>query len=252
MATELVLIPQALARCEAWITERDGMLAKATACTAVEDAAGLQAAGALLAGMRAHRRALEAERKAVTAPADAWKAEIMAQEKALAAILDVETARVKSLCDGYATREAARVEAIRQAEAAKARAAEEARAKAEAEERRKAAEAMAQANAQERARLAQAEAARQAEAAAKRAAEEAAARAAAALAPKAPATTANRIVTRWSLEIVEPAAVPRAFCSPDEQRIRRYMTACLESGETPELPGVRFVRTESVESRGNR
>lgn len=251
MAAEIITIRgDALALRTQWIAERDEMLAEAAGVTHVEAAPELQTAGSLLAKLKGHRKALEAERKAVTAPIDNAKAQIMAQERELAAALEAETARVKALCDSYATREAARVEAIRQEEARKLREAEEKRAREEAEARRKAAEEMAKANAEERARIAQEEAARQAKAAAERAAEEAAARAKAAAAPKAPTTTANRIVTRWTVEVVDPLAVPKAFCTPDVTRIRQYMQTCVDAGQTPEMAGVRFVRTESVESRG--
>lgn len=252
MDTEAVtLVSNALSLKTQWVESRDVMLATATGIAGVQDAAGLEAAGALLAKMRKHRKELEAERKAVTDPAREWITAIMDQEKALAAPLEAEVARVKKLTDDYATREAARLEAIRREEARKAAEAEARRQAEEREARRKAQAAIDQANAEERAKLAAAEKARQDEAARQRAIAEAEARAKAALAPKpaALATTANRFVTRWSFEVIDATSVPRMFCAPDPAAIRRYMSAAVDAGQEPEMRGVKFVKTVSTERK---
>lgn len=248
----VTLISNALALKTQWIEARDGMLATAAAIATVDNAAALEAAGSLTAQMAKHRRALEAERKAVTDPAREWIDQIMRQEKELAAQLETEHARLKALADGYATREAARVEAARieaqrrmDEEAAKVRA-------AEAEDRRKAQAVIDAANAEERQRLAAIERQRQEEAARQREVLAAQQRAAEALKPKpaAPTTTANRMVTRWKFRVVDPCAVPRMYCVPDDSAIRRYMKAATDAGQVPELRGVEFVKTVSVEGRG--
>lgn len=248
----VTLISNALALKVQWIAERDGMLALARAVTAVDTPAQLEAAGQFTAKARKHLSALEAERKAVTDPARAWIADVMAQEKILAADLEAERVRVKALSDGYATREAARIEAIRREEATRRAAAEAERQRIEAEVRRKAQAEIDAANAAKRAELAKAEAARREEASKRQAIADAEAKAKAALLPKvaAPATTANRMVTRWTPEVIEPREVPRMFCVPDLALIRAYMHAAVERGEEPVMRGVKFAKTVSVEGRG--
>jgi hypothetical protein len=248
----VTLISNALSLKTQWIADRDGMLALARTVTVVDTPAQLEAAGQFTAKARKHIRALEEERKAVTDPARQWIADIMAQEKTLAADLGAETARVKALCDGYATREAARIEAMRREEATRQAAAEAERQRIEAEVRRKAQADMDAANAAQRAELAKAEAARQEEARKRAEVAAAEARARAALLPKAaaPVTTANRMVTRWVVEIVSPCDVPRMFCVPDEAAIRKYMHALIASGEEPTMRGVKFTKSVSVEGRG--
>lgn len=251
MDTALItLTPQALAAQTQWIADRDAMVTTAKTVTAVATPADLETAGHLHARMVRHRKALAAARKAVTDPARAWIDDIMTQEKAMGAELDAEAARIKGALDAYATAEAARIEAIRREEERKRREAESAAAKAEQEARSKAAEASRQAGAAERARLEAEEAKRREEAAARQAEAEAQARAKAAAAPKAPSTTANRMVTRWSFTVVNERLVPRPYCVPDEGRIRRYMQFETGQGNTPEMPGVEFVKTVSVEGRG--
>ena len=72
-----------------------------------------------------------------------------------------------------------------------------------------------------------------------------------ALAPKVapPATTANRMVTRWTFTVQDPAAVPREYCVPDERLIRRYMVEATGAGFPPAMPGVEFTKTVSVEGK---
>lgn len=67
---------------------------------------------------------------------------------------------------------------------------------------------------------------------------EAAAEHVTAIAPAAK-TAGVSVQERWAFEIVDPDAVPRTFCSPDEAKIRRVLTNPVH-GLIPKVEGVRF------------
>jgi hypothetical protein len=50
----------------------------------------------------------------------------------------------------------------------------------------------------------------------------------------------------WAFEIVDPEAVPRLYCSPDERKIRETVEALKEAAE---IPGVRVFEETKVQSR---
>ena len=65
----------------------------------------------------------------------------------------------------------------------------------------------------------------------------------------APKSSANRMVERWSFEVLDSAAIPREFLSVDEGKIRAWMQAQTKLGITPQLPGVAFEKTVFVEAK---
>lgn len=199
-----------LARREDWIAERDSILAVAGEVREVADDKALDRAGSIYTEARRHAKALETERLKVTQPLDAVKKQIMADEKAMRAALESEAARLKALCDAYATRKAQ--------EAADARMAQ---AEAEAEADRVASVFGAAATV--------------------------GMGGGAAVAMARP--SANRMVERWAFAVRDPAAVPREFLSVDESKIRAWTAGQVKLGITPRLPGVEFVKSVSVEAK---
>ena len=144
-----------------------------------------------------------------------WKKRVIEQERELCAAANKEIDRVDKLVGEYV--------------AAKAQAEEEAR---KAEEAKRAAEL--------------AEAQRIAEAEAALTGREIAVHVPVADAEpqkKAPIVHGVTARTVWTFDIVDPDAVPRAYCVPDEKAIRAYMDAAKESGasiESLSIPGVAF------------
>lgn len=212
-STAIILNPvrgDVLSKRDDWIAGRDAILAVSAEVRKVADDVTLDRAGSIYTDARRHVKALEQARKAVTEPIDAVKKQIMADEKAMRAELEREAERLKSMCDAYAT--------------AKAQEAEEAR--------RKQAEA---------------------ETAKDRVASVFGAAATVGMANSpaiaAPKSSANRMVERWSFEVLDSAAVPREFLTVDDAKIRAWMQAQTKLGITPQLPGVVFEKTVSVEAK---
>ena len=56
--------------------------------------------------------------------------------------------------------------------------------------------------------------------------------------------TSSRLV--WKFEITNPSAVPRAFCSPDEKKIREYLK---EAKDGASIKGVRFYQEQTIQTR---
>lgn len=152
---------------------------------------------------------LEATRKA-----DAWKKDIIAQEREFCADANKEVERVDKLVGAY-------VAAKEQAEA-EARRVEEAKRQAELLEAQRIAEAEAALTGKEIAVPVSAEAEPQKQG------------------PIVQGVTARTV---WTFEITDPDAVPRRYCSPDEKIIREYMGEVKKSGagiESLSIPGVVF------------
>lgn len=153
-------------------------------------------------------------RLAATRQADAWKKSIIAQEREFTAAANKEIDRVDKLVGAYVA----------------------AKEQAEAEARR----------AEEERRLAEiAEAQRIAEAEAVLTGKEIAVPVPVAEEPqkKSPIVQGVTVRTVWTFDIVDPDAVPRAYCAPDEKAIRAYMDAAKKSGasiESLSIPGVAF------------
>lgn len=149
-----------------------------------------------------------------TRKADAWKKRVIVQEREFCAAANKEIARVDALVGAYV--------------AAKAQAEEEAR---RAEEAKRAAEL--------------AEAQRIAEAEAVLTGKEIAVPVPVVEEPqkKSPIVQGVTARTVWTFDIVDPDAVPRAYCAPDEKAIRAYMDSAKKSGasiESLSIPGVAF------------
>lgn len=207
-----------------WLAERDSLVARATAVTAVASDSDLETAGEIQTAISKAVKKLEAERKAVTSPLDDAKKQIMAQEKKLAAPLNAELTRLKSLTSAYATECARRIE--------------EERRRREEEERRAAEAAVA---------------AEDADPFGFNAAPAAPAPAAAPMPmPTMPKTSANRMVERWDFAVVDANAVPRELCSPDEKKIRAFLAARKAEGYKADqlsVKGLKISATVQVQSR---
>lgn len=207
-----------------WLAERDSLVARATAVTAVASDSDLETAGEIQTAISKAVKKLEAERKSVTAPLDDAKKQIMAQEKKLAAPLNAELARLKSLTSAYATECARRIE--------------EERRRREEEERRAAEAAVA---------------AEDADPFGFNAAPAAPVPAAAPMPPPTmPKTSANRMVERWDFAVTDANAVPRELCSPDEKKIRAFLAAKKAEGYKADqivIDGIRISAVVQVQSR---
>lgn len=207
-----------------WLAERDSLVARATAVTAVASDSDLETAGEIQTAISKAVKKLEAERKAVTSPLDDAKKQIMAQEKKLAAPLNAELTRLKSLTSAYATECARRIE--------------EERCRREEEERRAAEAAVA---------------AEDADPFGFNAAPAAPAPAAAPMPmPTMPKTSSNRMVERWDFAVVDANAVPRELCSPDEKKIRAFLAARKAEGYKADqlsVAGLKISATVQVQSR---
>lgn len=184
--------------------------------SAVTDDASARKAKSAVKAVKDVVKSIADKRLDLTRKADAWKKAIIDQERSLTNAANAEISRVNALLSAYVTAKA-------EAEAA-ARAAEEA---ARLEEQRKAEEV---------------------------AAAEAALTGKTIVVPevvaeptehcqKTPLVRGVTSRTVWTFDIVDPDAVPRAYCSPDEKAIRAYMDAAKKSGasiESLSIPGVTF------------
>lgn len=207
-----------------WLADRDDMLAAAKGVAAVATDADLETAGEVQTRISKALKTLEAERKAVTAPLDDAKKQIMAQEKKLAKPLSDELARLKALTSAYATECARRIE--------------EERRRREEEERRAAEAAVAAEDADPFGFSA--------------APAEPVPAVQPLPLPSMPHTSSNRMVERWDFEILDANAVPRELCSPDEKKIRAFlMSKKAEGYKADELRvgGLKFTATVQVQSR---
>lgn len=221
----------ALAKLTEWTAKRDVLLAKAAAVSQVNDAAALEVSGAVQAAISKHRKALEAERMALTRKLDAVKKEIMAQEAEMAGGLDAELDRLKRLNNAYATEQA---EAARRAEEQRL-AEERARAEEQFAADQKAAEARAVFGA-------------------------AAPVQAAPVAPvlpsvpavAAPKASANSIRMVVKFDIVDSAQVPREFLAVNESAIRQFIEFKKKCGVSPRdlvIAGVRIWEEADVRAK---
>lgn len=224
MSTEIItanVSSDALAKKHEWITERDALITQSAEVAKVDSDADVNMAGALQTKMSKHIKELEKERKAVTAPLDAVKKEIMAQEKELRAKLLAERDRLKALNDAYATK-------LYEAEQARKREAEEqARLQAmrDAEELQKASEAFG-----EDVQVAVTEAPQIAE-------------------PEKVKMSGNRTVKRWSFEMVDSSMVPTDYLVLNDKAVRAYIKMAESMDKEPDIPGIKFTARISVESK---
>lgn len=181
---------------------------------AVESDADARRAKNAVKAVKSVLKVISEARLAATRQADAWKKSVIVQEREFCAAANKEIDRVDKLVGAYV--------------AAKAQSEEEAR---RAEEAKRAAEL--------------AEAQRIAEAEAALTGKEIAVPVPVAEEPqkKTPIVQGVTASTVWTFDIVDPDAVPRAYCAPDEKAIRAYMDAAKKSGasiESLSIPGVAF------------
>lgn len=209
-----------------WLAERDALVARADAITAVTCDSELEDAGAVQTAISKAVKKLEAERKAVTAPLDEAKKQVMAQEKKLAAPLNERLAVLKSLTSAYATECARRIE--------------EERRRREEEERRAAEAAVAAEDADPFGFNASPDG------------QSFPAQPSPVPIPAMPRTSSNRMVERWDFAITDANAVPRELCSPDEKKIRALLAVKKSEGYKADqilINGIKISATVQVQSR---
>ena len=182
---------------------------------AVESDADARRAKNAVKAVKAVVKLVATARLEATRKADAWKKDIIAQEREFCADANKEVERVDRLVGAY-------VAAKEQAEA-EARRAEEAKRQAELLEAQRIAEAEAALTGKEVAvpvSVAESEPQKQG--------------------PIVQGVTARTV---WTFTITDPDSVPRRYCSPDEKIIREYMAEVKKSGagiESLSIPGVEF------------
>ena len=211
--------------CAVWIEQSKALVAEASAIRDVSDALTFEDAGSIQSRIAKHIKAIEAERKAATAPLDALKKELVAAERRLAQPLADELARLKAATSAYATA------------CAKARAEEEARRLAA--ERAAAEAAVAAEDKDPFGFNAPAEATPLPPAATP-------------LSTSMPKSAFTRTVERWDFEVTDSNAVPRELCSPDPQKIRAFLSGRKAEGYKAAdlvVPGLKIISTMQVQSR---
>lgn len=74
--------------------------------------------------------------------------------------------------------------------------------------------------------------------------------------PEAPAVLPGKVCRTmssvrevWSFKIVNPALVPREFCSPDPAKIRACLADLPTDGATPEIAGIIVEKTTKIQAR---
>lgn len=183
--------------------------------SAVTDDASARKAKSAVKAVKDVVKSIADKRLDLTRKADAWKKAIIDQERSLTNAANTEISRVNALLSAYVTAKA-------EAEAA-ARAADEAKRAAELAEAQRIAEAEAALTGKE---IVVPVPVSEREASASK-----------------PIVQGVAARTVWTFDIVDPDAVPRAYCAPDEKAIRAYMDAAKKSGasiESLSIPGVTF------------
>lgn len=213
----------ALSRSEKWMRQRDALLACTPSILEVTSQEDLEGCSKLQNAIRAHLKALDSERKKITAPLDAMKKDIMAQEKALAKPLESEQRRLQTLSSAYATRLAAEAEAERRRQATELERQRQAAAEAEALTR----EIFGDEAVDDEPKPIEAPPPPPP--------------------PDRPRVEGARVVKRWSYEITDPRLIPREYLSVNEPAIRAHIQFATKTGSDPAIPGVRFQARMSVE-----
>ena len=229
--TAVTIKSDALSALQDWIDKRNHLLSLAEKVTEVTNQEQLDASASIQTALTKHIKLLAKERKDVTAPIDAIKKQIMDSEKAMGAPASMQLSRIKGLNDSYATKLAAEAEAERR------RQAEEAERRAMEEMKRQ--EALAAADSDDNpfgppVPVADPEPEPMP----------------VVPVPQAPRTSGGRIVKRWSHTVTAPSLVPRQYLVVNDKAIRAYIKMCEQQGIDPEIPGVQFSATASVESAG--
>ncbi len=216
--TSIVTLNQSLERESKWLSGKVKLLDDARAVIQVKSDSDLETSSAVQTRISKHIKALEKHRKEITEPLDALKKQIMSQEKELRASLETELSRLKAMNDSYATRR------LEEQEAAAAKAREESA--HVSIDMQKTAESIFGTGVEfDPAFIPSIPD------------------------PVKPTTAAGRTVIRWDFTIIDPHQVPREYLMIDESKIRKFRDYKTQMGEIPELPGVKFTKTVSVESR---
>lgn len=214
-----------------WLAKRDELSERAKEITQVTNDDELEIAGKFETECKRQIKALSEIRLAMTRPLDAAKKSITDKEKELVRPIQKEQERVNKMTVAYATMIARKAEEERLArEAAEREAAEAALA---AEDAQRAAEA---AFGIEPSEVAQAPVATPLPA----------------VTTTGPHTSSNRFVEKWDFVIVDPNAVPRELCSPDEHKIRAALEAKKISGykaDQLQIAGIRISSSMRVYAR---
>lgn len=218
MTTALMTLKQSLEQETKWLANREKLLSEAGRVASVTSDSDLEVSSAIQTRISKHVKSLEVHRKGITKPLDDMKKQIMDQEKDLLKLLDAELRRLKAMNDAYATRRLEEQEAAHKA-------AEE-KISHETINAQQQAESIFGAGVQFDA----------------------------AFIPPAPSvvkptTIAGRTVIRWEFEVISPNDIPREFLSVDDAKIRKFRDYQIEIGKDPEIPGVKFTKKVSVESR---
>ena len=206
-----------------FIKERDTALAAARLVDSITDDNANEAVGKVYASLKDLSKLIETNRKAITAPIDALKKQIMDYEREVIGEVDTEADRIKGLMDSYATR---RLQEQREAEAS-----------AEAERQRQiTAQAAAEANGE-------------------------AVAVPEVMPPSIPAswpvpasarTSATSAVTSWSFEVTDKRKVPDEFLTVNEPALRATLKAKKAMGLKPEeayIPGIRVFEVAVTRKR---
>ena len=213
-----------------WLAKRAELAERAQAITQVTNDEELEIAGKFETDCKKQIKALSEIRLAMTRPLDAAKKSITDKEKELVKPLQKEQERVNRMTVAYATMLARKAEEERMArEAAEREAAEREAAEAE----RRAAEAafgLEPSGAVDPIPVTPLPA----------------------VTTTGPHTSSNRFAEKWDFVIVDPNAVPRELCSPDERKIRALMQARKADGykaDQLQIAGIRISSSVQVYAR---
>ena len=203
-----------------FITERNATLADARLIDSITDDNANEVVGKVYAALKNLSKLIESNRKAITAPIDALKKQILDYEREIIGEVDSEAERIKGLMDTYAT---AKLQEQREAEAM-----------AEAERQRQiAAQATAEANG---------EAVIVPEVMPP----------IASIPTSSARTSSTSATTAWSFEVTDKRQVPDEFLAVNETAIRATLKAKKSMGLKPEeviIPGIRVFEVAVTRKR---
>lgn len=214
-----------------WLAKRAGLVERAAAITQVTNDEELEIAGKFETDCKKQIKALSEIRLAMTRPLDAAKKSITDKEKELVKPLQKEQERVNRMTVAYATMLARRAEEERRArEAAEREAAEAALAAEDAQRAAEAAFGLEPSGAVDPIPVTPLPA----------------------VTTTGPHTSSNRFAEKWDFVIVDPNAVPRELCSPDERKIRAALASKKADGykaEQLQISGIRITSSMQVYAR---
>ena len=214
-----------------WLAKRAELAERAQAITQVTNDEELEVAGKFETDCKKQIKALSEIRLAMTRPLDAAKKSITDKEKELVKPLQKEQERVNGMTVAYATMLARKAEEERMArEAAEREAAEAALAAEDAQRAAEAAFGLEPSGVVDPIPVTPLPA----------------------VTTTGPHTSSNRFAEKWDFVIVDPNAVPRELCSPDERKIRALMQARKADGykaDQIKIDGIRISSSVQVYAR---